>query len=352
MGGSMKDMLPVALRLVAAMLVLAAALTLSDRVAFAEEGGRVPGGVLGDRGDAEIWRQIRHGAPGTTSLPDRFAGTLIRATGDQWREIRAQWLVPYGGIPILAMVTLVILFYLVRGRIRIENGRSGRRVKRFSLARRTAHWFAASLFILLAISGLLLMFGRPVLIPLIGKPAFAALASAALQGHNLFGPLFVLALAFLIPLFFSGNLFDRTDIGWILKGGGLIGRGHASSRRNNFGEKVWYWLIAVFGTTIAISGILLDFPWLATRIEYLNLAQIAHATAAIVLISVAVGHIYIGSLGMEGALEGMTMGTVDENWAIQHHDLWVKEMVEGDRAEAGADAGAGRNAEPPPEPAE
>ncbi|PLX38153.1 MAG: formate dehydrogenase subunit gamma [Hyphomicrobiales bacterium] len=289
-------------------------------------GGAVPGRSSGTTNDSEFWRQIRKGTPGRVSIPDPHAAIMVRESGEQWRVIRSQWLPYYGAIPIVGMTLLILLFYVIRGRIRIEGGRSGRTVPRFQLWHRTMHWFVACLFILLGLSGLILLFGRVGLIPLIGKEAFAVFASASLQGHNLFGPIFVVVFFPMVLMFLKGNGFNLVDLKWILKGGGLFG-GHASSEKNNFGEKGWYWLLTLGGTVLCLSGLLLDFPWLAEKTGYLNIAHVAHAVAAIAVITVAIGHIYIGSLGMEGALEGMTKGEVDENWAIQHHDLWAQKVM-------------------------
>lgn len=304
--------------------------------AAAQSAGEVPGGASGSVGNAEIWRQIRQGASGRVTIPDPNAAIMIRTGSEQWRKVRSEWLPKYGAIPIAVVVGLLAVFYLVRGRIRIEGGRSGRDIPRFRLSQRTMHWLIACLFILLAVSGLFLLFGRSVLIPLIGKQAFSVIASASLQGHNLFGPIFVVVFVPMVLMFLKGNGFNLVDLKWLLKGGGLFG-GHASSEKNNFGEKAWYWMLVLGGAVLCVSGLLLLFPLLAEKIEYLSIAQVAHGAAAVLLISVAIGHIYIGSLGMEGAIEGMTKGTVDENWALQHHDLWAEKVITG---QAGDDAEA------------
>ena len=289
-------------------------------------GGAVPGNAIGSTSDSDIWRQIRQGNPGRVTIPDPHAAIMIRDSGEKWREIRAYWLPYYGAIPILGVLTALLLFYAIRGRIRIEGGRSGQTLPRFKLWHRTMHWFVACIFILLALSGLVILFGRVGLIPLIGKDVFSVFASAALQGHNLFGPIFVVVFFPMILMFLKGNGFNWVDVKWVLKGGGLLG-GHASSEKNNFGEKGWYWLLVLGGTVLCVSGVMLDFPWLVEITGVLTIAHVAHALAAIALISVALGHIYIGSLGMEGALEGMTKGEVDVNWARQHHDLWAEQLL-------------------------
>jgi formate dehydrogenase subunit gamma len=178
----------------------------------------------------------------------------------------------------------------------------------------------------MALSGLIILLGRPVLIPLIGHDANAVLASAALQSHNLFGLVFIASLLLVTVRFMRGNFFQWADLGWILKGGGLIG-GHASSNHYNFGEKTWYWVVVLVGLMLSVTGLLLLFPWLTDDLLFHQAATVLHALGAIGMICFAIGHIYIGSIGMEGSIDSMLRGEVDENWAKEHHDLWYEEVT-------------------------
>ncbi len=281
--------------------------------------------TIGTSSRSDYWRDLRQGRDGLATS-GQTGGKLIQAQGEQWRNIRKLYIIKYSGWVLATMIIMIALFYLIRGRILLKAGRSGKTISRFSLPHRTAHWFMASIFILLSISGLILLLGRTVLVPVIGKSAYSIFASAAMQGHNLFGPLFIVALIWLIFMFIRGNFFQMVDLKWILKGGGLLGS-HASAGHYNFGEKGWFWLVVVAGLIIAISGMILEFPWLAESLQLLQISIIVHAIGAIALISAALGHIYIGTLGMEGALDSMTTGDVDVVWAKEHHDLWYEEVT-------------------------
>lgn len=272
----------------------------------------------------EFWSRIRYGASGNVVMPGSEKGVLIQSAGEDWRLIRNDQVTRYGGMALLAILAAIALFYLARGRIKIEGGRTGRVIPRFSLAQRIAHWFAAALFVLLGVSGLIILFGKSVLLPLLGPGAFAIVASASMQGHNLFGPLFLPAVLAILVLFIRGNAPRLVDIVWMLKGGGLFG-GHASSYKYNAGQKIWFLLTIVLGLSISISGFLLLFPDFLGDRSQAQLANLAHGIAAVIFITVGIGHAYIGSLGMEGAFEAMSTGTVDENWAKEHHDLWYAE---------------------------
>ncbi len=299
-------------------------------------GGAVPGGSLGTTSDSEIWRAVRHGESGKVTIPDGYAATLIQSEGQDWRLLRDHYIVTYGAMLILAVIMILMVFFAIRGRVRISGGRSGKVIPRFSLTERVVHWFTACVFVLLGISGLILLFGRQFLLPYIGPEAFALVASAAMQGHNLFGPLFLVAIVAMFFLFLRGNFFRLVDIAWVFKAGGLLG-GHASSGRYNFGEKAWFWLAVIGGIAISMTGLSMLFPdFAASNVgpvideelggrALLQWVNIIHAIVAVVLIAVSLGHIYLGTIGMEGALEGMTRGTVDENWAREHHDLWHAE---------------------------
>ncbi len=276
-------------------------------------------------GPAGIWRDLRRGKPARETRPFTPPVQAIQIEGEEWRKVRNEWIRPIGGGILLFALGGIILFALFVRRVPIEGGRSGRMIVRFSRYQRALHWFVASTFILLAVSGLILLFGRPVLIPLMGKSAFSALASAAKQGHNLFGPVFIAGLLLLLPAFVRDNRPYWQDIVWLLRGG-FLSRREIPAGKFNGGEKLWFWLLTVFGLILSGSGIFLDFPFLATDLVQLQFSHVLHAVAAVVIIAFAVGHAYLGSAGVEGVLEGMTTGCVDENWARQHHPLWLEEL--------------------------
>lgn len=291
----------------------------------------------GSSASTELWRDVRRGEAGISTAAGPEAQILIQSQGETWRAMHNGAVANYGGWLLIGVLSVITLFFLVRGRMRISGGRSGKVIPRFTLIQRVVHWSVAGLFILLAVSGLILLFGKYLLIPVIGASGFAIVASASMQGHNLFGPIFLFATLALLVTFIRGNGYSFQDLRWIAKGGGFFG-GHASSHKYNFGEKTWFWWAIIMGLAVSASGFVLLFPDAIPDRETAQLANIVHAVAAILYMAFAIGHIYLGTLGMEGALEGMTDGTVDENWARDHHDLWWEEH----RNEATKDAGRAR----------
>lgn len=277
----------------------------------------------GDQPRSDIWRDIRRGKSGTVVSPIPEGGVLIQSGGETWRR-RHDALARHGGWLLLVVLGMAGSYFVLRGRIPIQGGRTGRVVPRFSLLQRIVHWFVAILFVLLAASGLVLLLGRYALQPIIGEAAFALVASASIEAHNLFGPLFIPALLALCVSFVGGNRYRAVDFKWLLKGGGFFG-GHASSHKYNFGEKSWFWWSIVMGIILSASGVVLLFPMAIGHRSIAQLANVAHAVGALLFITFAIGHVYLGTIGMQGALEGMTRGTVDENWAKEHHDLWWAE---------------------------
>jgi formate dehydrogenase subunit gamma len=275
---------------------------------------------------ANFWRYVREGNGGYTAASGSYTtNVLIRSGGNDWRQIRNGPLMIYGASLMGIVIAAIAAFYWYRGRIRIESGRAGVRVPRFTLNDRMVHWFAAVTFVVLAVTGLILLYGRVVLIPLFGFSGFAAIASAGKYIHNLFGPIFAVAVVLLVIKFLSGNLPEAGDLKWFRDGGGLLGK-HTSCGRYNAGEKIWFWLVAVTAITVSVTGLVLDFPLFSQTRDVMQLSQLIHAAAAIVFVAGALGHIYIGTLGMEGALESMTQGSVDANWAKAHHDRWYADM--------------------------
>jgi formate dehydrogenase subunit gamma len=287
---------------------------------------------------ANFWRAVRGGDPGYTSESGPYTtNVLIQNGGENWRQVRNGPVAAYGAGLMGIVLALIIAFYLYRGRVRIASGRSGVRVPRWTMNDRMLHWITATTFIILAITGLSLLYGRAVLIPVFGLEGFSLVAAAFKFVHNLFGPIFVVALVFMIFSFMPGNLPEKGDLKWILEGGGLLGK-HASSGRYNAGEKIWFWVVFTMGIIASVTGLILDFPLFGQTRGVMQWSQTIHAVSTIIFVSGALGHIYIGTLGMEGALEAMTQGSVDANWAKEHHDLWYEDMKR--RGRVGAVEGA------------
>ena len=287
-----------------------------------------------------LWNDVRQRdqqVEGRTQVQGVDAGVLINKAGEDWRRFRIEQLVPFGAYLMAGILGAITVFYLIRGTQRLPGGRTDERLQRFTLAQRTTHWFTAGLFWLLAITGLILLYGRFVLIPLLGPEGFSVTASACKEMHNLFGPLFIPAVLAMFVLFIKGNVFKFADLKWFAKGGGMFG-GHVSAGRYNAGEKTWFWLVIVFGAAICVSGLILVFAVFGQGREIMTLAHMFHGISALVLISVSFGHIYLGTIGVEGTIDGMATGSVDAAWAKAHHDEWYEEMT-GKAVEAAGDTG-------------
>jgi formate dehydrogenase subunit gamma len=227
---------------------------------------------------------------------------------------------------------LLALAYLIMGRIRISAGRAGKKLVRFTFFERFSHWLTATSFVLLALTGLNITFGKLVLLPVMGAEAFSALAQAAKYIHNFVSFAFILGLALIVSLWIKDNLPRKVDLDWIKQGGGFIKSKHAPAGRFNAGEKLVFWFALGAGAAVIVSGLLLLFPFYVTGIAGMQIAQVVHALVAVVFVAVIIAHIYIGTLGMEGAFEAMGTGEVDLNWAKEHHDQWFAEETGSGRA--------------------
>ncbi|HWX05005.1 MAG TPA: formate dehydrogenase subunit gamma [Bradyrhizobium sp.] len=248
---------------------------------------------------------------------------------DYFHEVLLHW---GGAIVILGTIALLGLAYAIVGRIRIAAGRSGRTILRFKAFERFSHWLTAVSFVVLGLTGLNITFGKIVLLPLIGPDAFSSLSQAAKYVHNFTSFAFMAGLVLIAVIFFRDNLLERVDIDWLKQGGGFIKGKHASAGRFNLGEKLVYWLSLAAGIAVSLSGLLLLFPFYGTDIPDMQLSQVVHAVVAILFIALILAHIYIGTLGMEGAFEAMGRGEVDLNWAKEHHDLWLaRQLANQDR---------------------
>lgn len=296
--------------------------------AYAQTQGNVPGQALGNTSDAEFWRGIRKGVTGTVSIADKKAGVLVQSEGDSWRAIRNGPIITYGAWIMLAAVVALALFFVVRGRIKIDSGLTGRLVQRFTEVEVFVHWFTAFSFIIQAITGLTMMYGKFYLMPILGQEAFATLLQYGKYAHNFISFSFMLGVLAMIVLWARDNIWDDYDPGWILSAGGLFSKGsHPPAGKFNFGQKSMFWMAVIGGGTMAYTGLNLMFPFLFGDLQDMQLYQGIHAVLGIIMATAILGHIYIGTLGMVGAFSAMGTGYVDENWLRENHSAWYEEQM-------------------------
>lgn len=277
---------------------------------------------------ANVWRLVREGVPAYTSTPAQGHTILIQNGGENWREIRNGLIVRISPwIIILALIGMAA-FYLIVGQDKLEKPRSGVKIERYTFGERFLHWYTALLFIAMAITGLSLLLGRIVLIPVFGHWLFSGYLQAAKVLHNYCGPLLLIGIILEFIIWVRYNIPRKIDLQWLKNMGGMIGNGpRPHVGKVNAGEKGWFWLMFVFGIAVGITGVLLDFPiWDQTRLT-MQVSHVIHATVAVLFVTVSFGHIYMGTLGIEGVFEAMWKGTVDAVWAKQYHDLWYEEKT-------------------------
>lgn len=347
----------------AAVVTIIAGLGLASGTSFvseasAQQAGSVPGNTLGASSQADFWRAVRQGEQGKVSIPNARAGVLIQSEGDNWRAFRNGPLSVFGAWALLGMVILLCVFFILRGRIKVEHGLSGKLIERFNTVERFAHWLTATSFVVLALTGLNVLYGRYALKPLIGADAFSIITVAGKYLHNYLSFAFMVGVVMMFVLWVGHNIPNRTDLNWIAKAGGLFTKGvHPPAKKFNAGQKLIFWSVILGGVSISVSGLALLFPFeiqmfgktfaimnlfgtsLPTELsvmQEMQLSQLWHSIVAIGLIVVIIAHVYIGSIGMEGAFDAMGSGQVDENWAKEHHSLWVEE-VQARQTSSGSD---------------
>jgi len=267
---------------------------------------------------------------GRGTIPDVKSYTIEQPAGREWRHFHQVTLHWIGGIAVLGMLVLLVAFYLIRGMVCIESGRSGRKLVRFNAFERGVHWMTATCFIILAVTGLNITFGKELLLPLIGAEAFSTWSQWAKYAHNYLSFPFTLGVVVIFLMWIAGNIPNRVDVEWLKEGGGIIGHKHPPAYRFNAGQKIVYWIVVLGGAIVAATGYLLMFPFYATDITGMQIAQVVHGVVAVLFVAVMLAHIYIGTIGMEGAIEAMWDGSVDLNWAREHHKLWVEQEMQRD----------------------
>jgi formate dehydrogenase subunit gamma len=266
---------------------------------------------------------------GRITIPDQKAATLQQPQGRDYQSFQRTTLPWLGTIAIIGMLLAIALFFFVRGRVRTQAGESGVKILRFNALERLMHWTTATAFIVLAITGLNLIFGRRLVLPLIGPEAFSTWSSWGKYAHHFVSWAFMLGVLVMLVVWVWHNLPDRYDANWIKSAGGLFdkaNRTHPPAGRFNTGQKFIFWSVVLGGISLSVSGIYMLFPFAFTDITGMQTAQYVHAIIGVLMVAVIIAHIYIGTLGMEGAYEAMGSGTVDLNWAKEHHSAWVEEQ--------------------------
>lgn len=289
--------------------------------------------------NAPVWRDVRGGDNPyqTTQVRGIETSVLMQPAGETWRQLRNGVITVYGGWLIVAVMALIGMFYWWRGPITLHGKPTGRMLLRFGSWDRMVHWAVAISFVLLAVTGIIILFGKHILLPIFGYTLFAWLAILAKNIHNFVGPVFAFCTILMFVTFVKDNLPKLHDIQWIARAGGLFTGKHVASGRFNAGEKAWFWGgVTLLGIVVSITGFVLNFPNFEQGRELMQQANVIHAIVAVLFMSLSLGHIYIGTIGTEGAYEAMRTGYVDETWAKEHHEFWYQETVANNKSGGGA----------------
>jgi formate dehydrogenase subunit gamma len=315
--------------------------------------------------NAPMWRQVGAGVTGYSSLPAsqapeagnliqpfvQYPGSKLTNAGEAWRQVRNNWIIPYGGSLLLIAALAIALFYYGKGTMTLHGAETGRKIERFTPLERSAHWTNAIAFVLLAVSGVVMAFGKFFIQPIIGNALFGWLTYVLKNVHNFAGPLFAVSLIIVFVTFLKDNFPSKEDITWLLKGGGMLSGQEVPSHRFNAGEKVVFWFgVLGLGLIVVASGLVLDklIPGLIYERSTMQIANMIHGVATILMMAMFMGHIYMGTIGMQGAYSAMRDGYVDETWAKEHHELWYNDIKAGKipahrSPEASAHGGAASN---------
>ncbi len=317
----------------------------SDAPGYAEQNNAERGKVQPGN-NAPMWRAVGAGADGYSSLPKseapeagvliqpfvQYPGSRLTTAGEAWRQVRNNWIIPYGGALVLIALGAVGVFYWRKGMIMLHGKPTGVEIERFTPFERSAHWSNAIAFVILAISGIVMAFGKYFMQPIIGDTLFGWITYLLKNAHNFAGPVFAVSLTVVFFTFLKDNWPSKEDWTWIIKAGGLFGGSEVPSHRFNAGEKVVFWG-GVFGLGLVVvaSGFVLDkiIPFLVYERGTMQIAHMIHAVATLLMMAMFIGHIYMGTVGMEGAYKAMRTGYVDETWAKEHHELWHDDIKAG-----------------------
>jgi len=264
---------------------------------------------------------------GRVSIPDANAANLIAPGNTEWRSVHQNIMTWVGAISILGITALILGFYAMKGRIRTAAGPAGETITRFNGFERFTHWLTATTFLVLAVSGLNITFGKFVIQPWLGDGMFGPWSQFAKFSHNYLAWPFMVGVVLMLLIWLRDNIPNARDIAWLKAGGGFIGTEHPQAERFNAGQKIVFWVVILGGAALTASGLMLLFPFRWTGLEGLQVSNVVHGVVGMLMVAAMLAHIYIGSIGMEGAFDAMASGEVDVNWAREHHGLWVEKQL-------------------------
>jgi formate dehydrogenase subunit gamma len=264
---------------------------------------------------------------GLGTIPDTKSYVLEHPAGREWREYRTVTLKWIAGVAILGILAVLTIYYLWKGTMRVKAGRSGRTIQRFNIFERFVHWLTGVTFVILGFTGLNITFGRSLILPWMGPSTFSVWTEWGKFAHNYISFAFTTGVVLMFLMWVARNLPTSADVAWFKSGGGMFGGEEPPAGKFNGGEKLIFWLSMVAGAAVAVTGYILLFPFYGTNITGMELAQVAHSTVAVLYVAAMLVHIYMGTIGVEGAFESMGEGTVDVNWAKERHALWYEEVT-------------------------
>lgn len=281
--------------------------------------------------NAPVWRAVNTPTAGFTNLPANEGGVLIQSAGEDWRQLRNGPVTQYGGWGLVVVLLIIAAYYLLHGPFRVSGAPTGRLIERFTLVERVTHWLNAACFVLLALTGIVMLFGKHVVLPLSGYTLFSLLATVSKTTHNFVGPLFAVTTIALFLTYVKDNMPRAYDLTWLARAGGMFSRGaHVPSGKYNAGEKLVFWGGAVLlAVIVSVTGFILNFPNFGQTRALMQDAWMIHVIAALLFVAIIFGHAYMGTIGMKGALESMKTGYVDEAWAKEHHQYWYDDVKSG-----------------------
>ncbi len=325
-------------KLLSQVRFIAGALALAFIVAVATPAPvSAQGGPTAATSEQQLLQKLQGGViAGQVSIPDKKAANLIHPAGRDWREFHTVTLRWIGGLAMLGILAVLALYYMWRGTMRLEHGRSGRTILRFNVFERFVHWLTAVSFVILAITGLNITFGRSLILPWLGASAFSTWSEWAKYSHNYVSFAFTVGVVLMFLIWVANNIPTGADVEWFKGGGGMFGGKEPPADKFNGGEKLIFWIAMIGGSLVIASGFVLLFPFYGTSVSGMQLAEIVHSVVAVLYVAAMFTHIYMGTIGVEGAFEAMAEGTVDANWAKERHSLWYEEEMQSGAGKAQA----------------
>lgn len=249
---------------------------------------------------------------------DKITGIRgIKGLGESFTILQNRFFAPIFLIVIILTIGVFFGHYKMIGALKFNH--HSRKFKVFSKYNIIVHWGSAVPFVLICITGLMMIFGD--------KLGGGMPIRLAKNIHFFATFVFIIFGILMFLMWFKASLFRLYDIKWFKIMGGYLSKNKnpIPAGKFNAGQKMWFWIATLGGFIMAATGIIMHYFY--GDINFLRLSAIIHNVLGFGVIAMLITHIYMSVFAIEGALESILNGEMGEEELAIMHSFYYKELM-------------------------